>query len=261
MSAFFVLSALAAGPDVYAQPVPPWDGAWEWLHETDAGRLIILDSWFCGVFGAKDRAAPPGILSEAARASLFRTMSGAMCGRTSVEFTPDGGAVLVTEAEFTARPQSAGRVARRPTRVEGDRMAGDLLRSDGSLLVTWWYRRLSPPGTGALAGVWRLDSPDWDGLLVMTDSEYRFVVHRRDRSGLATGGPADLTDAEAAALYDAYDAEGGSYRHTALALVRTPAVARDPRLQGVRLETSLDLQGDSLSLEIGEQLLEWVRVR
>lgn len=256
-----VLGVSAARSEAQAQEARTWEGAWEWLHENNVGRLILLEDWFCGVFGARDRTAPPGALSQAVRARLFRTMSNPMCGATSVEFPPDSDPVLVSEAMFTARPQSAGGVARRSTRVEHDLMEGDLLRSDGTVRVTWRYRRLSSPGTGLLAGAWRLDSPGWDGLLVLTDSEYRFVVHRRDRSDLPRLAPRDLTEAQAAALYDAYDAEGGSYRQAGSSFARTPEVARDPRLQGQRLESELAIRGDTLILNVGDERERWVRVR
>lgn len=244
-----------------AQETRRWEGAWEWLNENNVGRLILLDDWFCGVFGAKGRTALPGALPNAVRAQLYRTMSNPMCGQVSEELPPDSDPVVVTEAVFTARPQSAGGVARRPTRVKDDIMEGDLLRSDGTVQVTWRYRRLSPPGTGPLAGAWRLDSPDWDGLLILTDSQYRFVVHRRDRSDLPRVAPRELTEAQAAALFDAYDAESGTYRHAGSSFARTPEVARDPRLQGQRLESEVALRGDTLMLNVGDEHERWVRAR
>lgn len=256
-------SALSAGvavSGVRAQSVPIWVGAWEWLHDTNAGRLLILDGWFCAVYGARDRTAPEGPLPETTKASLFRSMSGPMCGQTSAEVTSDGTPVLVTRAEFTARPDNAGGVVRRPTRVEGDLMEGDVLRSDGSIQATWRYRRLSPLGTSALAGAWRLAPGDWAGILVFTDSQYRFVIHHTDRSDLASGAPRNLTDRQAAALYDAYDAEGGSYQRAGSSLSRVPDVARDPRIQGRSIETPFDLQGDTLSLRLGAKDLVWVRI-
>lgn len=258
------LSSIIAAPALFSgldAQETPWEGAWEWLHDRSAGRLMILNGSFCAVFGAKAREAPQGSLSEADRASLFRTMAGPMCGAISVVKPSDGTIVLESTVEFAARPRNVGAVSRRPTRVEGNRMEGDLLRRDGSISATWHYRRLSPPGAGPMAGSWRLDSEDWAGLLVMTDSEYRFVIHLEDRSDQADGRLSDLSDAEAAALYDAYDAEGGSYVANGASLFRTPAVARDPRLQGVRLKTPFERDGDALTLRIGDGDLHWVRAR
>lgn len=63
-----VLGVPTDGSDAQAQEAPAWEGAWDWLHERNVGRLILVEGAFCGVFGAKERTAPPGALSESVRA-------------------------------------------------------------------------------------------------------------------------------------------------------------------------------------------------
>ena len=72
------------------------------------------------------------------------------------------------------------------------------------------YRRLSAPGSSPLAGGWRLESDERDGIMCMTDNQYRYLVIDRNRP--ETADPAgDLSDAEAARLFYSFDAQGGSY--------------------------------------------------
>jgi hypothetical protein len=48
-------------------------------------------------------------------------------------------------------------------------------------------------------------------MMLMTDTQYRYVVTRKDRSQIA-GPAADLSDADAATLYHSFDAQGGATR-------------------------------------------------
>ena len=152
-----------------------WQGAWHWIHESNDGRLILLEDWFCGVFGRKDRTVPPpGELSESQAAELFRSTAGPMCGPVLVSSTVEDPIILETVSRIAARPRNHGSRAIRPTRVEGSKMYSDLLRADGSVSVTWNYNRLDAPGTSPLAGVWELDSDSWEGIMLITDTQYRY---------------------------------------------------------------------------------------
>ena len=240
---------------------PPWVGAWHWLHETQDGRLILTEDWFCGVFGAKERIAPPGEqLSEAEAAALFRSMSGPMCGPVRVLSATADEWVLETLREVSARPRSLGGRTERPTRVSGNRMSGDVIGADGTVTDTWSYQRLSDLGTSSLSGAWELVSDEWEGLMLMTDTEYRYVMTRQGREPIPTA-TSQLTDTQAATLYHSYDAQGGSYSVSESEMIRRPAVAKDPRAQGRPMTVQFRLEGENLTIILtGDQQWLWRRI-
>ena len=236
-----------------------WQGAWHWIHESNDGRLILLEDWFCGVFGRKDRTVPPpGELSESQAAELFRSTAGPMCGPVLVSSTVEDPIILETVSRIAARPRNHGSRAIRPTRVEGSKMYSDLLRADGSVSVTWNYNRLDAPGTSPLAGVWELDSDSWEGIMLITDTQYRYAIGMRERASFESSS-GDLTDEQAAYLYSSYDAQGGTFSVSGDLMTRRPAVAKDPRLQGREIVGSFQLDGATLTTEFGETRLTWRR--
>ncbi len=127
-------------------------------------------------------------------------------------------------------------------RAEGDEMRGEVLRPDGSRSPTEVFRRRSAPGRSPLAGAWRLESEVWDGMMCMTDDQYRYIVTRKDRPSISDPRT-ELSDADAAALYHAFDAQGGTFTVTGGTIIRTPELARDPREQG--RETTIEFSVDS----------------
>lgn len=238
-----------------------WKGAWEWVHPSFDGRLLLLDHWFCAVFGAKDRPLPePGDLTEREAAELFRSMPGPMCGSVTVFSTEEQPLTLETVPTIVARPRNRGARRARPTRIEGSRMHSDLLRSDGSVATTWIHDRLEEPGTSSLAGAWQLDSEPWTGLLLMTDSEYRYVIELRERTSFESSNE-NLTDEHAAYLYASYDAQGGRFSVSGNRMTRVPDIAKDPRLQGKEIVGSFQLNGTSLTTEFGGTRRTWRRVQ
>ena len=264
LSALAVTTLLGARPGLGQEPQdsvqPPWVGAWHWLDETQDGRLLLTKNWFCGVFGAKDRPSPVGEQPTVAEsAALFRSMSGPMCGPLNVSTGTEQESVLETTIEISAHPARGGARTQRPRRVEGDRMYGDVLASDGTVRDTWSYERLSDVGSSPLAGAWELVSDEWEGIMLMTDTEYRYVVARKDRAPIQTRS-SQLTDADAAALYHSYDAQGGSYGVSGSIMTRRPAVARDPRGQGREIAVDFTVEGESLTIGRGSQQRLWRKI-
>ncbi len=138
-------------------------------------------------------------------------------------------------------------------------MYSDLLRSDGSVSVTWNYDRLDDPGTSSFAGVWELDSDSWEGIMVMTDTQYRYVIGMRERTSFESSN-GDLTDEQAAYLYRSYDAQGGSFSVVGRQVTRTPAIAKDPRLQGREIVGSFQVAGAIVITEFSGSRETWRRV-
>ena len=247
------------GQQVQDQAQPPWVGAWHWLHETQDGRLLLTENWFCGVFGAKDRLPPQGAQpTEAEAAVLFRSMPGPMCGPVNVRGT-EGEWVIETVVEVSARPRNRGRRTQRPTRVVGDLMSGDVMEDDGTVSNTCSYQRLSDPGGSLLAGTWELVSNEWDGMLLMTDTEYRYVIAQKDRASIEAR-TSQLPDREAALLYHSYDAQGESYSLSGSMITWRPAIARNPREQGREILSEVTVDGETLATGTGDQQWRWRKI-
>ena len=233
----------------------PFEGAWQWLPEASTGRLLLTSQHVCAVFGLKDRPAPDGDPSEAEAASLFRSMSFPFAG-SMIATEEEGEWRQASTAFVAAHPARVGFSTERIVRVEGDELQGEHLRPDGSRAPTDLYRRRSKPGTSTLAGTWRLDSEAWDGMMCMTDDQYRYIVTRNDRPSISDPR-AELSDADGAALYHAFDAQGGTFVVDGSRIVRTPELARDPREQ--ERETTAEFEVDSETLrtrtEAGDDLV------
>ena len=223
----------------------PFHGAWQWLPEASDGRLLITDRHMCAVFAQKGRPAPAGDPSEVDAAQLFRSMSLPFAGPQSATEEAGEWRIEMTLA-VTVHPAMVGSVTRRAVRVESDEMRGELLRPDGSRAPTDVFRRRSRPGTSPLAGAWRLESDAWDGMMCMTDDQYRYIVTRRDRASIEDPR-AELSDADAAGLYHAYDAQGGAFVVEGSTILRTPELARDPREQGRQTAVEFSLDADALT--------------
>ena len=237
---------------------PPWAGAWHWLHDEQDGRLVLLgNGWFCGVFGLKERALPLGEHpTEAEAARLYRQMAGPFCGAVAEVRDDDGNVVMETVNAVGVNPTAVGSVARRSFDIVGDRMTSDVRGPDGTLRSTWTYQRLSDPGRSALAGAWELVAERQEGLLVMTDTEYRYVIASTERAEFS-GSVRDLSDAAAALLYHASEAQGGSYAVSESLMTRRPAVAKDPREQGQEITLPFSLDGQTLTTGASDQQLTW----
>lgn len=265
LAVFAAATLLVAAPHGLGQEPrestrPPWEGAWHWLHETQDGRLIRTENWFCGVFGAKDRPPPRGEQpTQAEAAALFRSMPGPMCGPVNVLSATERESVHESLSELSAHPVNRGRRTRWHTRVEGDKMYSDVVRGDGTIRNTWSYQRLSDPGDSSLAGAWELVSDEWDGLMLMTDTEYRYVMTRKDRAPIQAR-PNELTDREAAILYHSFEAQGGAYSVRASMITRRPAISKDPREQGREMTTEFSIDGETLTIGTADQQLLWQRI-
>lgn len=219
----------------------PFEGAWQWLPKGSDGRLLLTDRHACAVFGQKDRPPPGGEPDEAEAARLFRSMSFPFAGSQSAS-EEEGEWRLEMTAAVAVHPAMVGYVSRRMVRAEGNEMQSEVLGPDESRAPTEVFRRRSEPGKSPLAGAWRLESELWDGMMCMTDDQYRYVVTLKDRPSI-NDPRAEISDADAAALYHAFDAQGGSFTVTGGTMVRTPELARDPREQGH--ETTIEFSMDS----------------
>ena len=95
--------------------------------------------------------------------------------------------------------------------------------------------------------------------MVMTDSQYRYVIGMRDRTSFE-GSSRDMTDRQAAYLYASYDAQGGSFSVSGDQMTRVPAVAKDPRQEGRETVGLFQLDGATLTTQFGGTRLTWRRV-
>ena len=138
-------------------------------------------------------------------------------------------------------------------------MFSELIGSDGTKGPTHTFRKLSEPGTSPLAGAWELVSDEWEGMMLMTDTQYRYLVTRRDRPQIAEP-VAEMSDADAASLYHSFDAQGGSYVTEGSTITRRPAVARDPREQGIGKTIEFTADSNALTTRTSQDELAWRRL-
>ena len=91
-------------------------------------------------------------------------------------------------------------------------------------------------------------------MMCMTHDQYRYIVTRRDRPSISAP-TAELSDGDAAALYHAFDAQGGTFTVAGSTMVRTPELARDPREQGRETAVEFSLDSGVLTTRTGD---EWM---
>lgn len=242
--------------------IPPWLGAWEWLSDDYDGRPAQTEEHFCYAFAQKVRQAPKGERpSEAEAAALFKSFGGAAAGTQTAK--PAGDEWLIETVTFIdLLPASVGSHTHWAFRVQGDRMSGQVIGADGtrSPIPPFSYRRLSHPGSSPIAGAWELVSDTWDGLMLTTDTEYRYVMTRKDRPQI-TGESSEISDADAAILYHSFDAQCGSHAVSGSTLLRQPVVVKDPRDKGRESRVDFATDGEKLTTRSDQQELVWRRVQ
>jgi hypothetical protein len=197
-------------------------------------------------------------------------MSGPFAGRMEVIGEDNGESIIEMLTAVAAQPRNVGGRARRTVRVVGDRMFSEIVRDNGTRTNPAvgrvieagqsTYQRLSGAGSSRLAGAWELVSDEWDGQMCTTDTEYRYLVTRKNRPAL-TAGPNNLSDRDAAILYHALDAQGGSYTVSNAVMTRRPAIARDPRQQGREIPVGFRLDADTLTTRSADQQMVWRRLK
>ncbi len=236
-----------------------WEGAWEPLLDSFDGRALLTPEHFCGVFARKNRTVQQGDRpTEAEAAALFRSMAGSFGGFMKTTEARDEWVFDMTVA-VAALPARVGTHMRRAHRMEGDRMYGEDVQSDGVRAPADVYRRLSEPGISRLAGAWELVSGEWDGLMVTTDTEYRYIVTRKNRPQV-TGPVREISDSDATTLYHAFDAQGGSYTAFGSTMTRRPEIARDSREQGGEVHFDIEMAGNVLTIQSAQDELAWRRL-
>ena len=234
---------------------PPWTGAWQWLSDEYDGRLIFTENYFCYAYAPKDRQPPQREHpTEAEAAALFRAFRAA-AGRVTA--TKDGNEWFLDLVSSVAHhPTNVGRIVRRAVRVEGDRMLSETVESDGTRTAKREHRKLSDLGSTPLAGAWQVESDDFDGILLKTDSEYRYISTEMGRPTITAVG-SELSDADAATLYHALHTQAGSYTVTGSTTVRTPIVSPNPAAHGHEASVGFKVVGDTLTLSTPQVSLDW----
>ena len=234
---------------------PPWTGAWQWLSDEYDGRLILTENYFCYAYAQKGRQRPqveqPTEAEAAALFRAFRAEAGTVTG------TQEGDEWLIDLVSTVAHhPANVGRKLRRAVRVEGDRMLREIVGIDGTRTATHERRKLTDPGSTPLAGAWQVESDDFDGLLLKTDSEYGYISTETGRPQITAVG-SELSDADAAVLYHALHTQAGSYTVTGSTTVRTPTVSTNPAAHGREASVGFKVVGDTLTLSTPQVSLDW----
>lgn len=254
--------------DAQTKETPPFLGAWQWLgvqspttgelSTVGNGRLILTKNYVCAVFGNLERPAPEGDNPTVAEsATLFHTMRGSSCASyTTTKNSKEWNWKVVHVV--TANPAMVGSIWKRVHWVDGPLMYGQFIRNDGSRRNADVYLRRSGEGISPLAGAWELVSEEWDGMLIMIDYQYRYVMALKDRPPLSESG--ELNDADAATLYNSFDAQGGSFTVSKSNMIWRPEIAKDPREQYSEILVGFTLDDHRLVTRRSDNKLTWKRL-
>ena len=233
----------------------PWTGAWEWVSDEHDGRLILTEGHFCHVFARKDWQPPAGGQpTDAEAARLFKSYS-AEAGPITASRDGDGWLIESTST-LAHHPANTGKTVRRAVRVEDDRMVSEVVESDGTRAAAHEHRRLSDLGTGPLAGAWECMATEFDGLLLKTDTEFRYISVEAQRPDITVVGD-ELSDPDAVVLSRALHSQAGSYKIEGSTTVRTTTVSANPAAHGRETTLEFELNGDVLTLRAGDVHLDW----
>jgi len=236
----------------------PWTGAWQWLSDEYDGRLILTEGHFCYAFAPKGRRAPKGEQpTDAEAAALFRSFH---AGAGRVTATRDGDEWLLDMVSSVAHhPADVGNTVRRAVRVEGDRMFGEHIGTDGTREATHVHQKLSDLGSGPLAGAWECMADHFDGMLLKTDTEFRYISVDAQRPQVTAVGD-ELSDADAVVLFRALHSQAGSYRIEGSTTIRMPTVSPNPAAYGRESPVDFEVNGDVLTLRAGDVQLDWQKL-
>jgi len=238
-----------------------WEGAWEWFSDRYYGRTAYSKGHFCWVSAKKDRIIPQkDIPSNAEAATLCRTFSVAVAGTYSTK--QSGDEWLVEHVHLVdLELDRVGVHEHNVNWFEADRIFNQGFGPDGTRgpIPPHQYQRLSLAGSSAWAGTWELISDQWVGLMIMTDTHYRYVMTRKERPHFE-GRRRELSDADAAVLYHTFDAQAGSYSVSGSTFYQQPVVVKNPRDKEHGLKVDFFLDGNKLSTNLDQHELEWQRI-
>lgn len=239
-----------------------WLGAWEWFSDRYYGRTAYSEHHFCWVSAKKDRIIPQNdILSDAEAALLCKTFGVAVAGTYSTE--QFGDEWLVEHIHLIdLEHERVGVHEHNVNWFEGDRIFNQGFGSDGTRgpIPPHQYQRLSRAGNLPWAGTWELISDEWGGLMIMTDTHYRYVMTLNERPHFE-GSRREMSDADAAVLYHTFDAQAGSYSVSGSTFSRRPIVVKNPRDKEHEIKADFFLEGNKLSLNLNLQKQEWQRIQ
>jgi hypothetical protein len=222
----------------------PWEGAWEPAAEGRHGLVLITQGHYCIIEGGKDRkpaqSQPP---SEAEAAALFRSLVAA--GGTFAASPSEGGWMHELTPTISRNPWAEGKGLRMAVQVDGDKATFQDVRADGTLAEGASYRRVSQPGTAALAGAWEYLSERRNGLLLQSDGYYTLIETNKDRPR-PDRPSTQIGDAEVAQLYAGLSVQAGTYTISSSTMTRVPMVALNPDLQGREFPVEFKMDRDTL---------------
>lgn len=232
-----------------------WTGAWSWVSGDYKGSLILTDRHFCEVSSRRDRnITKENQTAEIETANWFKSYE-AKAG--SLNLTRNGDNTLIEmTASIAHHPAHVGDVEIRSLNLESDQMSVVRIDSDGKHSKSVSYERLSNTGETPLAGAWECDSQEFDGMLLMTDTEYRYVSTAISRPQIMDLGRS-LSDIDAVTLSKALHSQAGIYTTDGSEMTRQTVLAMNPLRKGDKAKLEFSLKDDVLTLRTGEFALDW----
>lgn len=236
----------------------PWTGTWEWLSDNYDGRTAFTESHFCYASAPKNRNIPAGEeVTDAEAADLAKSFGVAAAGSITARQEGDEWFIEAVH-KINLEPSRVGVHEHNVVWVKGDRTFNQGVKPDGTRgpVPPLQYRILSQLGTTPLAGTWELMSDEWNGIMIMTDHHYRYVMTHNKREQFSNKRR-ELNTIEAAALYRSFDAQCGKYSVSGSTMLCQPVVVKNPKDRGQEIRANYALDNHQLTIQSGKQTHIW----
>ena len=223
----------------------PHVGAWEIVSEIWQGLAIFTDTRHCMVIEEKARRPISEERTEAELAEAYRLMR-AEAGTDAI--SPLGNEWILTQNITVAQgPNAVGRDVRLALDVDGDTFSTQIIRPDSTKEPFFVFRKVSDLGSSPLSGVWEDTTPDWNGLMILTDTQYARISTPKNQKPLQGDQP--TTSEAAEALLAMFITQVGAYTVSGSRISHQPIAARNPgRRRGLGGDTlEFVVAGDTMT--------------
>lgn len=227
----------------------PHLGAWEIVSEIWQGLAIFTDTRHVMVIEKRFRQPLSEERTEAELAELYSSIR-AEAGTDAI--SPAGNEWILTQHITVAQgPSAMGQDIQMALKVDGDTFSTQIIRPDGTKQLFFVFRKVSDLGRSSLSGVWEEATPDWNGLMILTDTHYARISTPKSQKSFQGDQP---TASEAAEAFLAmFITQAGTYTVSGSMISHNPIAARNPgRRRG--------LGGDTLEFVVAGDIMTQRRV-
>ena len=232
-----------------------WTGAWSWVSGDYEGSLILTERYFCEVSACRDRCGPKEKQpTEIETANWFKSYE-AKAG--TLNLIKDGEETLIEMVSSIAHhPANVSGRELKAIEVDSDLMSVVEIDQYGTRSRSVSYNRLSDIGQTPLAGAWKCDPQEFDGMMIMTDTQFIYISTAIERPQIMDLG-SDLSDIDAVTLAQALHSLAGTYTTNGSVMTRQTVLAMNPSRKGSKSNLEFDLKYDLLTLRAASIALNW----